>query len=196
MSEALPELLDPRRAVATGAEFAGVLPLRKLPRLREMLLNPDGFASYQLRFGRDRQGRDVVWGHVVATLALCCQRCSEALSLDVDSDISLALTEGLDEAAKLPDDYEPLLLPGRLIRASELIEDELILAVPPIARHAEGQCRTPPAMSVEPDRTADQALTHGLPTERSKAEKLDETVDRKRPNPFAGLAVLKPDRSD
>jgi uncharacterized protein len=178
MSQPLPELLDPRRAVATEAEFDGELPLRSLPRLRELLVDNHGVASYRLRFGRDRRGHDVIEGHVDATLMLRCQRCNDRLALDVASDIHLALTEGLDEASSLPEEYEPLLLEGRLIRASELIEDELVLAVPAIPRHAEGQCRMPLA---EPNGPADQG---------------DAANDAERSNPFAGLAVLKPDRPE
>ena len=181
MSEQLPELLDPRRAAATKAEFAGELPLQSLRRLREMLVDHRGVATYQLRFERDGRGQDIVRGHVEATLKLRCQRCFEELALDVASDVSLALTSGLDEAAKLPPEHEPLLLEGRLVRASELIEDELILAIPAIPRHAEGQCRAPLEESSGPDRQADR---------------LGHTHGPERPNPFAELAILKPNRSD
>jgi methionyl-tRNA formyltransferase len=71
------------------------------------------------------------------------------------------------EAEALPDAYDPLLLETPLIRPRDLIEDELILAVPAVPRHAEGSC-APPAF----EAGGEDALVE-------------------RPNPFAALAALK-----
>jgi uncharacterized protein len=177
MSDALPELLDPRRAVASGAKFEGSLPLAKLRRLSDVLENDAGEAHYRLRFGRDEHGRGTVTGEIEAKLALRCQRCVGTFWLDVHAKPVLALVEGPDEAADLPEEYDPLLLEDRLVRSDALIEDELLLAVPPIPRHPEGTCAPPPT----PDDGGEPQQQH---------------EEGSRPNPFAQLTALKRRRDD
>jgi uncharacterized protein len=178
MSEALPELLDPRRAVALNARFEGLLPLSGLNRLRPLLASTEGSAAYSLDCGVDSQGRAVISGKVEATLDLTCQRCNAVLSLPVASEYTLALVEGIDESAALPDDYDPLLVSDQLMRSTDLVEDELILCIPAIPRHPLGSCEAPrPESLVCSGGCKDTAST-------------DKT---KRPNPFAELLDLKID---
>jgi len=180
MSKSMPELLDPRVAAAHGDRYRGDLPLATLPRLSSLVetgqLADDqgpggGQAAYRLAFFRDEQGRGLVEGSVRAQLRLRCQRCTEGYDLSVDACFKLAVVAGLDEAEALPDAYEPLLLEEPLIRPRDLVEDELILAVPAVPRHADGDCVMP----------ADGADATDGPDER--------------PNPFASLAVLKQTQS-
>ena len=177
--------------------------IARLSRLRPLLASTEGSVDYRLSFGRDERGYGVVTGRVFGELRLRCQRCNEAMALPVDSALSLALTEGLDEAAALPDDYDPLLLDGRLIRSSELVEDELLLAVPVIPRHAEGTCeaplpKAPPGERIGGDGRAPlkmrgaQAETN---PERNQGEKPVSQTKSERPNPFAALAALRRDRN-
>ena len=174
MSKSMPEWLDPRKAVAQGDTYRGDVPLAGFHRLASLVnsgqLDADqgpggGQAAYRLRFHRDETGRHVVEGSVRSQLRLRCQRCTGSYDLPVDTAFKLALVDGLDEAERLPEDYDPLLLETPLIRPRDLIEDELILAVPAVPRHADGACTAPQAPS--PDAATE------------------------RPNPFAALAALK-----
>jgi uncharacterized protein len=208
MPASLPELLDPRRAVALGSSFEGKMEIARLSRLRPLLASTEGSVDYRLSFGRDERGYGVVTGRVVGELRLRCQRCNEAMTLPVDSALSLALTDGLDEAAALPDDYDPLLLDGRLMRSSELIEDELLLAVPVVPRHAEESCeapllKAPPGERIGGDRR--EALGMRVAHKRGAEAKTDPERRREEqpvsqtesepPNPFAALAALRRDRN-
>ena len=181
MSERLPELIDPRKAVSNEAGFEGQLPLSQFVRLRAMLDDSTGSVHYALRFGRDDQGRGTITGHVETGLRVRCQRCGGTLLLPVESAVSLALVDGIDEAEALPDDYDPWLLEGRLMRSADLIEDELILSVPPIPRHADGQCEAPAgAQAADAVASAVRAAADG-------------GKDR---NPFAELVALKRTRDE
>jgi uncharacterized protein len=174
MSEPLPELLDLRRAVEAGAQYEGALPLAGMPRLLPMLMDAVGSARYRVRFAKDHRGLDAVEGEVDATLRVRCERCTGVLTLPVSTRFAVAVVQGLDEAAALPDDYEPLLVEVPQVRARDLIEDELILAVPIIPRHAEGEC-SPPA--VAPGVLAPEGD--------------EDAAEAPARNPFAVLARLK-----
>jgi uncharacterized protein len=218
MPESLPELLDPRRAVALGSCFEGHMAIARLSRLRPLLASAEGSVDYRLRFGKDERGYGTVTGRVSGELRLYCQRCNEEMLLPVDSEISLALTEGLDEAAALPDDFDPLLLDGRLMRSSELIEDELLLAVPVVPRHPEGSCEAPLPKPASAKRDAQAecvgggrpqapgqrlspqggAKAHPEPEadpERQRESQPASQTESERPNPFAALAALRRDRN-
>jgi uncharacterized protein len=187
MSQPLPDLLDPWKAAHSGAVYEGETPLAPMTRL-QVLLDPAAAvagdeaaadtlrrAGYHLEFGRDGEGRAVVAGSVTGVLPLRCQRCFEGFGLAVDARVCLALVSGLDEAKLLPDAYDPLLVEDRLLRGRDLIEDELILAVPPVPRHPHGGCEMP--AGGESGGSDDGAAERG-----------------ERPNPFAVLASLKKER--
>jgi len=99
-----------------------------------------GEAAYRLRFSRDGSRRAVVRGEVKARLLLRCERCLGEMAHEVKVTLSLAVVAGLDEADALPEGYEPLLVPEGRTRARDLIEDELLLGLPQIPRHASAQC--------------------------------------------------------
>lgn len=166
----LPELIDPWRAVEAGAEFRGSLPLARMARLRESLREPTGEARFRLTFTRDPEGRGVLDGEIEARLILTCQRCLEALEFPVLTTLDLVLVSGLDEAGLLPEDLDPLLVPEEPLRLADLIEDELLLALPQIPRHEPGAC----------------PVGGGLWTAVSDERRAGEGA-----NPFAVLGALK-----
>ena len=52
--------------------------------------------------------------------------------------VSLGVVASLEEADRLRESYEPLLFDGGApIRLSDLVQDELVLAIPPIPQHAD-----------------------------------------------------------
>lgn len=112
-------------------------------RLSESVLaRPLDRVDYQLRFWRDRERRPVAKIQASVSVALRCQRCLEQLEWAVHAETVVAFVAGLDEASRLPDDYEPVVVSADLIRPHELIEDELLLELPQIARH-DFDCRSP-----------------------------------------------------
>ncbi|MFZ1575008.1 MAG: YceD family protein [Chromatiaceae bacterium] len=149
MSSPLPDYIDPWRAVDAGAEFDGAWPLSGLSRLRESLRETEGEVGYRLAFARDLEGRATLRGEIEARLVLTCQRCLGALEWDVAAPLGLALVSGLDEARLLSEDLDPLLVSEEPIRLLDLIEDELLLALPQIAMHEPGDCAPPSQEAVE-----------------------------------------------
>jgi len=139
-----------------------------MPRLAPLLTDRSGETVYRLAFQRDAEGRAVIRGEVAAALRLVCQRCLEPVDVPVDSRFTLGVVTGLEEERLLPEDYEGLTVTADTLVPRDIVEDELLLSVPAVPRHA-GPCNP------------------GL-------EKLDDetqTGSTKRDNPFAGLAALR-----
>lgn len=166
MSLALPERVDASRMVQARRSFNGKLPLASLTRLRGSLAAEDGVADYALEFGRDELGVDYIALHVDAELALTCQRSLEVYRQPVHLDQRLGLIRDESEEAALPPGYEPLLIPDGEVHLADVIEDELILALPVVP------------------------LKPGEPLEWNEAPD-DESAEDEPPSPFSVLAGLR-----
>lgn len=166
MSAPLPELVDAWRMVAQGRCFEGTLPLSRLPRLGEALADSAGECRFWLEFGRDEFDVGFLEIRIEAGLPLTCQRTLQRFVLPVSTHQRLGLVRDAREEAALPADYEPVLLDAEgQLRPLELIEDELILALP--------------LVPIEPG--AEALMTEASPTpEEARAA-----------TPFAALAALK-----
>jgi uncharacterized protein len=160
--------VDPWRLAAQGRTLTGRVALDSLPRLAPALSGP-GAVEYRLAFHLDDERRAALDGHVTATLVVQCQRCLEPLTIAVDSHFELAFVRGLDEVARLPESYEPALAENGWVRPADLVEDELLLALPPVPLHESTGCA---AGGAAPPSGAQPGTT-------------------KVTNPFAALGVLR-----
>ena len=139
----LPDKIDPWRLTAEGGRLEGVLALASLPRLAAELEHTEGEVSVALATGVDSQGLRYIIGRLQTGIALICQRCLGPLQWPLDIAVSLALVRNEMMADRLPEQYEPLVVADGLIRVADLVEDELLLALPLIPQHDQiQQCET------------------------------------------------------
>ena len=129
---ALPVTVDAWRMVAARRSFEGSLSLRDLPRLREALASDTGTVRYWIDFGRDELQVAYLGLKVEAALPLVCQRTLETYEQPVTIDERLGLIAKEAEEAALPPGYEPLLTETGEVNLADVVEDELILALPVI----------------------------------------------------------------
>ena len=139
MSVSLKKPVDPERLAASGGWLEDVLPVARMARLSSLLAEPapdETAADCRLRFSRDENGRLRLEGEVQAVLSLTCQRCLEPAELLVSGRFDMAVVESEAEAALLPAELDPVFRERRLLDLVALMEEELILAMPQVARHA------------------------------------------------------------
>ncbi|MCW8890935.1 MAG: YceD family protein [Sedimenticola sp.] len=151
--------------------------LDKLDRLSEALKETSGQAEFSIEFYRDNRKRARIKGTVRAELVLECQRCLGALVLPVNAELDLAVIKVPEEAEYLPESCEPVWVEEETLRLLNLVEDELILAIPQVPRHEDEVC----------DVDWNTAVGD------IQAEQEDDLSDDK-PNPFAVLAGFKSDK--
>ncbi len=130
MSAPLPETVDAWRMVTARRSFQGTLPIAAMSRLKDSLASTDGHVDYELEFGKDGFGIAFVHVQASASLVLTCQRTLEPFVLPVAIDRQLGLIVREEDEAGLPPGYEPLLTADGHIEPLEVIEDELLLALP------------------------------------------------------------------
>ena len=136
----LPEFVDPWRLADQRKCFSGQEKVSNLPRLRGLLTRTDGEVAYELRFGRGEGRWPRITGWVRTTLNLECQRCLGEQEIPVDATLDLAVIEVPAEAETLPGSCEPVLVEDGRLRLLDIIEEELLLAVPQVPRHEAGVC--------------------------------------------------------
>lgn len=170
-----PFRLDLEVFAADGAVLEGRWPIRQLRRVAEATVaeTVSGVAdelSWRARGERRkaRGGEGQVWLHLHAAteLALECQRCLKPVGVPIEIDRSFLFVAGEDAAAQLDAESEDdVLVLSRAYDLRELIEDEVLLALPLVPRHAH----CPEPLPLVPDDLAAEP----------------------EPSPFAALAALK-----
>lgn len=169
----LPHQFDPFRLAEAGTQLAGELPLTQLRRLGSLLADDLGQVKVELRFDVDELGVPSVQGSIEANLHLVCQRCLESYAYPVRHEFALAWVRSDVEYDKIPMRYEPYVVETTPLLLNDVIEDELILAIPQVPMHPEETC-------------AVKAITEPQQTTPDKSAQ--------RENPFAVLANLKKTR--
>jgi uncharacterized protein len=114
------------------------MPVSGFPRLRDLLASDQGEVQYAVQGTRDERGRPSLQLQVRGNLELRCQRCLEPMPHEVDEDQLLVLAATQDEIDADPTDGSApdRVLGGRQMSLRELVEDQLILALPYAPRHA------------------------------------------------------------
>ena len=139
----LPRTLDFRRAAAREARVSGSLRPGDLPRLAPLLAGTDGTIEVSIDFHRDEEGRFLASLAVDAVLPVECQRCLEAVSQTLAPRSELAAVWSDDQARHLPASLEPVLAGEEEVDLWELVEEELVLALPPFSYHDDPACIEP-----------------------------------------------------
>lgn len=171
-----PDRLDVKAFAQAGGQLSGHDSLLKYERLSQEAkslhpdLRVDWTATGEIRTALGGIGQ--VWLHlqVQATFPMDCQRCLTPVDVPLAVERSFRFVTDEATAEALDDDSEEdLLALSREFDLRELIEDELLMALPVVPRHDECPTAVPLASSDDD-------------FEAASAEK---------PNPFAALASLR-----
>lgn len=171
-----PLRLDVAAFAEAGGRLEGDWPLSGLERLAESAAAeaPPGDVD-RVHWSARGEARPVrggpaqVWLHLAATaqVALQCQRCLQPVTVALAAERDFQFVHGEDAAAALDAESEDdVLALTRALDLKELVEDELLLNLPLVPRHAD--CAAPQTRAGDP-----------------------ETDDEPAAHPFASLAVLK-----
>jgi uncharacterized protein len=126
--------LEVDRLADGGAEVDFAIPLAELPGLRPERPDVGGRVAGRVHFRRERGlalAELTLQGHA----QLQCQRCMQPLQLALQAQARVALVHSPDEAARVPEDLEPVLASGGRISVADLVTEELLLSLPLVPRH-------------------------------------------------------------
>lgn len=138
----IPVTIDPYRTAQKRSSFDGILQLQNLTRLSEQLSNTDGDVAVIVHCGNDEQGLVYIEGEAQCTVQVRCERCGDEMTLNINSSFAYTPVKGDDSAQEeIPQRYDVIETDEHgEVNLRQLVEDELILALPLFPMHDEGQC--------------------------------------------------------
>ena len=141
----------------TAIEFS--IPLAELPRVAHEIAAPEGEVMGRVRFSR-QQHQAVADLEVSAQPEVICQRCMQPMRWPVNVKSRVALVSDYDAADRVPDGMEVFLVEADSVSVRDLVDEEILLALPHVARHEEGsECASSemklPGQDAEADDEAD-----------------------------------------
>ena len=163
----LPRLVDHYKMANQAQELEGTIPLNEFARLCEIVSGDEGDVHLKLAFSKSDQNRTHVSGEAGVEVTLICQNCMTAFATHLSCSVDAQIVADESELRSLEEDQDGLVSAERLVPVTQLVEDELLLAVPMIPRHTEGDC---PGHGF-------QSEVEGQPTDTENTHR-----------PFAGLA--------
>ena len=146
----IPVQISASRALARDERYAGPVDAAGLDRLSD--LSPEGLSA-DLRIWTDSARRRWIEGRVAGVVKLECRVCSEHFSWSLDAPVKLALAMSEEEEERLMADCEPLLVHDDSLMLHEIVEDEVLLALPMMPRCPACENARPPS-DEPPDEVA------------------------------------------
>lgn len=157
--------------------LGGEIQLSQMKRLMPLLANAEGAVQLSLEFDVDTMGLATMTGTAQAKLELCCQRCLEPMGWPLQIQLALAFIRPKGDEAGIPGPYEPYMVESVPLRLSDMIEDEIILALPSIPRHELAQC--PASEWLQEDKSA---ATETAADEEQKQSPFSALAELNTPN--------------
>jgi uncharacterized protein len=159
---------DAFELVQQRATLRGSVAATALPRLADRVADDGGRIDYAIGGTTDAADRPALDIAIDGELRLTCQRCLKPMRWPASQRIVVLLAHDARELAQLDDcDEHEVVLADAPLDPLELVEDELLLAMPYAPRHSQEQ--------------ADQCVQQAA----------DADAAAKPPSPFGALAGLK-----
>ncbi|WP_028079317.1 YceD family protein [Solimonas soli] len=129
----IPQSVRASTAVAQQQAYRGTLPVCSFERLLPSLADDAGELGIELQAGK-AQGRVMLQGTIGGTLTLRCLRCEQAYAWPVDVQVDLRLVDSEEEEQAVLHEADPYLVQDDQLLLREIVEDELLLALPMLPR--------------------------------------------------------------
>ena len=107
----------------------------RFERLADVAVSTQPRVSIKLKFAK-LDKRPTIHGEMQASVELVCQRCMNNMQYPLTESFDLMLVENEAELALVPETHEPWIANALHLDVLELIEEQLLLALPLIPKHA------------------------------------------------------------
>jgi len=150
----LPRLVDHYKMANQAQELVGSLPLSEFARLCATVSGDEEEVHLRLAFSKSDHNRTHVSGEASTAVTLVCQNCMSEFEFELYGLIDAEIVADEAELASLEDEQDGLVSTERVVALTQLVEDELMLAVPMIPRHKEADC---PGNAFQPETKSEPA---------------------------------------
>lgn len=169
----IPSYVDTRKVFLQDGKLIGTIDFSRMKRFEECLLENSGNVQVELEFSTNKSKQRVIIGKLLASAPVACQRCLDAVQIDLEDSFTLALVRQESDIAKLEGSLDPWICEDHKLDVAALIEEQLLLCLPIVSTHDDKNC-----------------LTNLGYNEQKITALSGETTDSSK-NPFAILKTLK-----
>ena len=145
----LPSSINPIEAAHKQFRWQGTLKTQQMSRLSALLMKDSAEVACDLQFSIDSQRYPLIKGQLSVVLVLVCQRCMQPFNYDITT--AFMLSPVANEKQPVPALYEALIMQDRRVKPVDIIEDEILLNLPQIAKHDVAEC--PVQLTADTDAT-------------------------------------------
>jgi uncharacterized protein len=170
---AIPSYVDTRKVFLQEGKLVGAIEFSRMKRFEECLLENEGNVQVELEFSTNKSKQRVIIGKLVASALVACQRCLEAVQIELEDSFTLALVRQESDIAKLEESLDPWICEDHKLDVAALIEEQLLLCLPIVSTHDDKNCLT------------------NLGYNEQRVEALNGAAADSSKNPFAILKTLK-----
>ena len=136
-AELLPLRIDPQTMADLNQELQGEVPTKGMKRLQQIVISADPMVVASLKFSRGAYGYPLVVGRIKHTSRLRCERCLDEVLFTLDQPLELTLKPKLELVFENTENLDIYEYDGKSLMLADLIEDELLLALPLVPRHED-----------------------------------------------------------
>lgn len=170
---AIPSYVDTRKVFLQEGNLVGTIDFDRMKRFEECILNNEGNVQVELEFSTNKSKQRVIIGKLIASAPVACQRCLEAVQIELEDSFTLALIRQESDIAKLEDKLDPWICEDHKLDVAALIEEQMLLCLPIVSTHDDKNCLA------------------NLGYDKQKIAALSGAVSDSSKNPFAILKTLK-----
>ncbi|HUR40249.1 MAG TPA: YceD family protein [Verrucomicrobiae bacterium] len=136
----IPKHVSASKAIAMRQRFVGQLALEQMPRLVDQLAHKGGAVAVELEAGKDAAGLAWLRGRIEGNLSLTCQRGLHPFPWSCVVQTGLRLVASEAEEEKAMKETEATLIEDDQLLLRDLVEDEILLALPIVPRCDDPDC--------------------------------------------------------
>jgi uncharacterized protein len=125
---------------ARQARFRSEFTVKEMHRLAAHLGCEHGSATAEFVFSSRAPGYVSLEIAIESRVGATCQRCLEPFELEISERVEFGVVVDEGSIGALPEGIEPLVLDGDRLMPLQLVEDELIMAVPMVPKHPSQRC--------------------------------------------------------
>ena len=154
---ALPTEIDPRKLALQGNLLEGTVNVDDLPRLASAVSAICGPLTASVQFELDESRAKIAQGNAAVTVETICQRCLDQMQIELQADFAVQVIWSEEHLNRVAANYEPWLVLDKMANLNELLEDEILLALPLVNYHETGEC-TGDTFVTEVDAISDEVV--------------------------------------
>ena len=137
MNNELPLRFDPVLFAKQGRTLAGEIAVQDMPRISSTSTRNESTVSITMAFSMSSLHFPMVKGTIQGSIVQTCQRCLGDAEVKIDQTFTLVMInpESLELASK--EGHEIYEYSGQFVSTIDMIEDEVILVMPIVVKHAD-----------------------------------------------------------